>query len=34
MKKVNLQKKYKLFIGGEWKDASDGRTFKSTWSGQ
>lgn len=30
MKKVNLQKKYKLFIGGEWKDASDGRTFKST----
>ncbi|MDD3222431.1 MAG: aldehyde dehydrogenase [Clostridia bacterium] len=30
MKDVKLQKKYALFIGGEWKDASDGKTFKST----
>lgn len=30
MKNLNLQEKYQLFIGGEWKDASDGRTFKST----
>lgn len=27
MKDVELQKKYQLFIGGQWKDASDGRTF-------
>ncbi|OOM75900.1 putative aldehyde dehydrogenase AldA [Clostridium puniceum] len=26
---VNLQEKYKLFINGEWKDASDGATIKS-----
>ena len=30
MKNLNLQEKYQLFIGGEWKDAYDGRTFKST----
>ena len=30
MKNVNLQEKYQLFIGGEWRDASDGHTFKST----
>lgn len=25
-----LQNKYQLFIGGEWKDASDGKTFTTT----
>lgn len=30
MKNVNLQEKYQLFIGGKWRDASDGCTFKST----
>ena len=30
MDKVKLQDKYQLFIGGEWKDASDGATFKTT----
>lgn len=29
MKDLNLQKKYGLFIGGKWKDASDGGTFVS-----
>ena len=27
MKDVELQKRYQLFIGGQWKDAADGRTF-------
>ena len=31
MDKVKLQDKYQLFIGGEWKDASDGATFRTTW---
>lgn len=26
---INIQKCYKLFIDGKWKDASDGRTFES-----
>ena len=26
---VTLQDKYQLFIGGEWRDASDGATFKT-----
>lgn len=30
MHQVQLQKKYQLFIGGTWKDASDGKTFKTT----
>jgi len=30
MDKVKLQDKYQLFIGGEWKDASDGATFRTT----
>jgi NAD-dependent aldehyde dehydrogenases len=30
MEKVKLQDKYQLFIGGQWKDASDGATFKTT----
>ncbi len=30
MEKVKLQDKYQLFIGGEWRDSSDGTTFKST----
>jgi len=29
MKDLKLQKKYGLFIGGKWKDASDGGTFVS-----
>lgn len=29
MHQVNLQKNYQLFIGGVWKDASDGNTFKT-----
>jgi len=29
MQNVELQKKYQLFIGGQWKDASDGKTFQS-----
>jgi len=29
MKKAKLQEKYQLFIGGEWRDASDGATFVS-----
>ncbi len=27
MERVKLQDKYQLFIGGQWKDASDGKTF-------
>ena len=27
--KVELQKKYQLFIDGEWRDASDGETLKT-----
>ncbi len=30
MHQVKLQEKYQLFIGGEWKDASDGKTFVTT----
>lgn len=30
MHQIQLQKKYQLFIGGAWKDASDGKTFKTT----
>ncbi|MCC8061593.1 MAG: aldehyde dehydrogenase family protein [Clostridiales bacterium] len=30
MKETNIQKKYQLFIGGEWKDASDGGTFTTS----
>jgi acyl-CoA reductase-like NAD-dependent aldehyde dehydrogenase len=30
MKNIALQKKYQLFINGQWQDASDGKTFKST----
>ena len=26
---VNLKEKYGLFIGGQWRDASDGGTFKT-----
>lgn len=29
MSEVKLQHKYQLFIGGKWKDASDGGTFKT-----
>lgn len=29
MQNVKLQDKYQLFIGGQWKDASDGATFKT-----
>ena len=29
MKQVQLQDKYQLFIGGKWKDASDGGTFQT-----
>ncbi|WP_300382316.1 aldehyde dehydrogenase family protein [Clostridium sp.] len=29
MKKVNLQKKYQLFINGEWTEPSDGSTIKT-----
>ena len=27
MQNIKLQEKYQLFIGGEWRDASDGGTF-------
>ena len=30
MERVKLQDKYQLFIGGQWKDASDGKTFVTT----
>ncbi|CUX30840.1 aldehyde dehydrogenase family protein [Clostridium sp. C105KSO13] len=30
MQDLGLQEKYQLFIGGKWKDASDGKTFKTT----
>lgn len=30
MKKAELQSKYQLLIGGQWKDASDGKLFKTT----
>ncbi|TDP48325.1 aldehyde dehydrogenase family protein [Aminicella lysinilytica] len=30
MKKAKLQDKYQLYIGGEWRDASDGGTFETT----
>ena len=30
MEKAKLQEKYQLYIGGEWRDASDGATFKTT----
>ncbi len=30
MKKAKLQNRYQLFIGGQWKDASDGTFFKTT----
>jgi acyl-CoA reductase-like NAD-dependent aldehyde dehydrogenase len=30
MVNIELQKKYQLFIGGQWKDASDGKTFVTT----
>ncbi|NLD11144.1 MAG: aldehyde dehydrogenase family protein, partial [Clostridiales bacterium] len=30
MKKAKLQSKYQLYIGGEWRDASDGGTFETT----
>lgn len=29
MQDLELQEKYQLFIGGKWKDASDGKTFKT-----
>lgn len=29
MEKANLQERYQLFIGGQWKDASDHETFKT-----
>ena len=29
MEKVKLQDRYQLYIGGQWRDASDGRTFNS-----
>lgn len=29
MKNPELQDKYQLFIGGQWKDASDGKTFQT-----
>ena len=28
--KAELQKKYQLFIGGQWRDAADGKTFTTT----
>lgn len=36
MSSVTLQEKYQLFIGGEWKDASDGAVFetKSPYNGE
>ena len=30
MKDVTLQETYDLFIGGQWKPASDGKTFATT----
>ena len=30
MADVKLQDKYQLFIGGQWRDASDGKTFTTT----
>lgn len=30
MKIPELQEKYQLFIGGQWRDASDGKTFQTT----
>ena len=27
---VKLQSRYQLFIGGEWRDASDGGVFQTT----
>ncbi len=30
MVNANLQEKYQLFINGQWKDASDGKTFVTT----
>ena len=27
--KIELQDKYQLYIGGQWKDASDKSTFKT-----
>ena len=27
---LKLQKKYQLYIGGKWQDASDGKTFKTS----
>ncbi len=30
MQNIKLQEKYQLFIGGEWRDASDGGTFTTT----
>lgn len=30
MEKAKLQKKYQLFINGEWRDASDGKTFTTS----
>lgn len=29
MEQVKLKDKYQLFIGGQWRDASDGKTFKT-----
>lgn len=29
MQNVELQERYQLFIGGQWKDASDGKTFQT-----
>ena len=29
MHNVELKARYQLFIGGRWKDSSDGRTFKT-----
>lgn len=29
MQDLGLQERYQLFIGGKWKDASDGKTFKT-----
>lgn len=28
--RAEIQKKYQLFIGGQWRDASDGKTFTTT----
>ena len=30
MSQVKLQEKYQLYIGGQWRDASNGATFNST----